>query len=131
MSESELVGTWQLVRTAAHASDGTPVLPPYGNESAMGIVSLAADGRMICVLCDSRAEMPDGLEREYNSYCGAYTYDGRQLVTRVDASANDDWFASEQVRDVSFEGDLLVLRPPPRITNGKTLQRVLYWQKID
>ena len=126
----DLTGTWQLVRTSSSAGDGAPMPAPYGGEHAMGLVSFNADGRMICVLCDSRPNIPHGAAREFNSYCGAYSYDGKHLSTKVDASSNDAWFDTDQVRDVSFEGELMVLRPPLRTYSAQAEQRVLYWQRI-
>jgi hypothetical protein len=45
--------------------------------------SFTAEGRMMSVVCDGRAELPSGVRREYSSYCGAYTFDGARLATRV------------------------------------------------
>lgn len=126
----DLTGTWELVRSTSTAADGSAMPAPYGGDEAMGLVSFREDGRMVCVLCDSRAQLPENTPREYNSYCGAYTFDGKQLSTAVDASSNDGWFQTDQVRDVSVEGDLLVLRPPLRAYADKAEQRVLYWRKI-
>lgn len=109
-----LAGTWQLVRTESVAEDGSAMPAPCGGDSAMGLVSFGNDGRMVAVLCDSTPAMPPGAAREYNSYCGAYTYDGKELSTRVDAASNPQWVGTDQVRDVAFDGEVLVLRPPLR-----------------
>src|SRR3546814_8562170 len=78
----------------------------------MGIVTFTADGRMMAVLCDGRAELPaDWPGREYNSYCGNYRFDGETLVTTVDAASDPSRFAP-QIRRVSFDGERMVLRPP-------------------
>jgi hypothetical protein len=37
---------------------------------------------------------------------------------------------TDQVREVSFEGELMVLRPPVREINGVAQQRVRKWAKI-
>ena len=64
--------------------------PPYG-EKPRGLLVFYADKRMMSVLCDGRSELPDGeTVREYNSYCGNYEYDGKTLVTHVDASADPE-----------------------------------------
>lgn len=124
-----LTGTWQMVHTECINTDGELLAAPYGPEG-MGLLSLSADGRMICVLCEGGKEPVDGQAREYNSYCGSYQFDGKQLITRVDACSNPQWMGSDQIRDVSFENDVLVLRP----TNGSGPQgqgqRVLHWVKI-
>jgi Lipocalin-like domain len=66
------------------------------------------------VVCDGRKELPEGVSREYSSYCGNYTYDGKKLVTRVDAASDPNRIGSDQVRGVRFEGARIVLIPPPR-----------------
>ena len=71
---NDIVGTWRLVSTSGHDDNGNPTPPPYGAK-AMGVVVFQADGRMAAVLCDSAPSLPEG-ERQYNSYCGNYTFDG-------------------------------------------------------
>jgi hypothetical protein len=79
----------------------------------LGRLTLTADGRMMSVVCDGRTELPAGVRREYSSYCGTYTYDGERLVTRVDAASDPTRIGSDQVRGVRFEGERMVLIPPP------------------
>jgi hypothetical protein len=126
----DIVGTWRLVQGTSTAEDGTPMPPPYGGAKAMGRVTLNADGRMVAVLCDGRVALPEGERREYTSYCGTFSFDGKQLITRVDACSDPARFGTDQIRDVSFEGDLMVLRPPVRVIDGVAQQRVLRWEKI-
>ncbi len=126
----DITGTWRLVDGTSTSDDGTPMPPPYGGEKAMGRVTLNGDGRMVAVLCDGRTEISDGESREYTSYCGNYTFDGATLITRVDACSDPARMGTDQVRKVSFEGDLMVLRPPVRMINGVAQQRVLRWEKI-
>lgn len=126
---TSVTGTWRLVRTASRDANGKELPAPYGGQP-MGRVVLAVDGRMMAVLCDGRRNVPAGEARDYNSYCGNYTYDGKQLVTTVDAASDPGRIGSDQVRDVRFEGALMVLRPPPRAYHGPVEQRELYWEKI-
>jgi hypothetical protein len=121
-----VVGTWRLVKTEAHDGSGKPLPEPYGGKG-MGRLVLGADGRMASVVVDPRRDLPPGTERDYSSYCGNYTVDGAVLTTRVDAASDSARLGSDQVRQVNFDGDLMVLRPPPR-PNGE--HRVLTWEKI-
>ena len=127
----DVVGTWRLVRASATNEVGGPAAySPYGGENAQGRVTLGADGRMMAVLCDGTMTMGDSRTREYLSYCGNFTYDGRQLITKVDAASDPARLNTEQVRDVSFEDDLMVLRPPLQAYRGAPEQRVLVWKQI-
>lgn len=126
-----VTGTWALERAVATAADGRTLPAPYGGKP-MGRVVLGADGRMMAVTCDGRASLPAGERRDYSSYCGNYTYDGKRLVTRVDAASDPSRIGSDQVRDVRFEGEFMVLRPPlrPYASGAAPEQRELWWRKI-
>jgi hypothetical protein len=126
---ADVTGTWRLVRVESQDAEGRPLPVPYGGHGT-GRVVLGADGRMMAVLCDGRREVPAGEKREYSSYCGNYTFDGTTLVTRVDAASDPARVGSDQVRDVRFEGGLMVLRPPLRTYGGPAEQRALYWERI-
>jgi hypothetical protein len=96
----------------------------------MGRVTFNADGRMMAVLCDGRPSLPDGTARDYASYCGNYRFDGSRVITRVDAASDAARLGTDQVREVRFEGDRMILRPPPRPRGDVTEQRELSWQRI-
>ena len=125
-----IIGTWRLVAATARDKDGRPLPEPYGGKG-MGRVAFTADGRMMAVTCDGRPELPAGAERGYSSYIGSYNYDGSRLVTRVDGSSDPSRIGSDQVREVSFEGDdRMILRPPPRPATGGEEYREIAWQRI-
>jgi len=124
-----IVGTWKLVRATARDAAGLARPSPYGGK-ALGRVTFTADGRMMSVVCDGRKELPPGVSREYNSYCGNYTFDGERLVTRVDAASDPSRIGSDQVRGVRFEGERMVLIPPPRRTGETEERREIAWERI-
>jgi hypothetical protein len=121
-----VVGTWRLVKAEAHDGNGNSLPAPYGGQG-MGRLTLSAEGRMASVVVDPRPELPPGTARDYSSYCGNYAVDGATLTTRVDAASDPTRLGSDQVRQVSFDGDFMVLRPPPRV-GGE--HRVPTWEKI-
>jgi Lipocalin-like domain len=124
-----IVGTWKLLNATARDAAGAVRPPPYGGKG-LGRVTFTADGRMMSVVCDGRPELPAGVSREYSSYCGNYTYDGTRLVTRVDAASDLSRVGSDQVRGVRFEGERMVLIPPPRRTGENEEQREITWERI-
>jgi len=124
-----VVGVWKLAGGAMTDPSGKKVGVPYGPRG-MGLVSLTADGRMMAVLVDGRARLPDGARREYSSYCGNYTFDGTTLITTVDAAADPARIGSQQVRKVRFEGDRMILVPPVVELNGAKVTRELAWERI-
>ena len=69
---------------------------------------------MMAALSDGRADLPTGTKREYGGYCGDYTFDGTTLTTTVDAAPNQALVGTVQTRGVRFEGERMILRPPPR-----------------
>src|SRR5476649_2088844 len=125
----DVAGVWKLVAAKTTDPSGKVVAVPYGPRG-MGIVSLTPDGRMMAVLVDGRSKLPEGTTREYSSYCGNYTFDGSTLITTVDASSDPARLSVPQVRKVRFQGDLMILVPPPGEANGVKLDCELTWEKI-
>ena len=127
---NSIVGTWRLVRVEAFDADGKPQANAYGG-APMGRLMLTNGGRMMAMTGDGRPTLPAGQVREYNTYAGTYTFDGKRLVTRVDSCSNPAYMGTDQVRDVGHDGALMVLRPPLRTYAGRPPeQRVLYWEQL-
>ncbi len=126
----DIVGTWRLYKTSAKDDAGKAMHPPYG-EKPRGLLVFYPDKRMMSVLVDSREKLPPGeATREYNSYCGNYEYDGKTLVTHVDASATPSRVGGDQTRFIHFDGDHLVLTQKPRLWQGVMQHRELHWERI-
>jgi len=89
-----------------------------------------ADRRMMAALSDGRTDLPAGTRRDYGGYCGDYTFDGATLTTHVDAAPNPALIGTAQVRGVRFDGDRMVLKPPPREIDGVLHHRELTWERI-
>lgn len=129
-ASKDLIGTWRLVRTRAWDDTGAPLPPPYGPEPR-GLLAFHDNARMMCVLNDGRADGRAPGEREYASYVGTYRFADDILVTRVDGSADPQRLGTEQVRKVRFEGDEVVLVPPPRRHEGFNEHRELTWERLE
>ena len=124
-----IIGTWKMAAAAARDRNGNPLPAPYGGKG-MGRVMFNAEGRMMAVTCDGRPQLPAGMVRAYSSYCGNYTFDGTRLITRVDAASDPSRIGSDQVREVSFDGDRMILRPPPRQGEAGEEYREITWERI-
>jgi len=129
MIDKRIIGTWRLIHTKGLDDDGNLLPPPFG-PIPNGIVCFQADGRMYCVLCDGRAELPVDEARQFISYAGNYIFDGMTLSTRVDASSDAGRVGSDQIRKVRFEKEAMVLAPPRRLYAGKMQHQELLWERI-
>jgi hypothetical protein len=129
--DNRIVGIWKLVDSSARGPDGAAMPRPYGPEG-MGLVTFKPNGRMMAVLNDARAVVPEGVVREYVSYSGTYTFDGQTLVTRVDGSSIARIaLGGDQVRGVKFDGDdRMTLTPPPLAVAGVDVRRELVWERV-
>lgn len=129
MIDQRIIGTWRLKSTKGVDDSGKLLAPPYG-PVPNGVVCFQADGRMYCVLCDGRAQLPEGEPRQYMSYAGNYSFDGATLSTRVDASLDASRIGGDQVRSVRFENGGMVLAPPRRLYAGVMQHQELFWERV-
>lgn len=127
-----IIGTWACVGIEAVDANGKPTTTaPFGGENFIGRVVFTKDGRMSAAITDARSKIPEGEIREYSCYAGAYTFDGNTLITKVDACSDPERMGTEQLRTVSFHGELMILQPPLRSYGNKPAERrTLRWKKI-
>ena len=88
------------------------------------------NGRMLAALCNGDADLGSASKREYSSYGGTYTFDGRLLDCLVDIAADTSRIGGHQVREVVLEGRRMTLRPPTRAYGGAPQQRELVWERV-
>lgn len=129
-AKSDITGTWALVRGIRTGPNGEARPAPYGGETGIGRVCLLPSGQLMAVLCDMRKDVPTGVEREFSSYCGNYTFDGRQLVTTVFANSDPARLGGAQIRNVTFEGKYMVLRHAPATGPAPGDRREMYWERL-
>jgi hypothetical protein len=117
-----LLGTWKMVswqREVLATGGRTDALGP----EPVGYFHYGADGR--CSVIVVRRDRPtpttlppteDERVRLYDSmlaYAGTYTVDDEKVVHHVDASWNQIWTGTDQVRFYQLEGDKLTFRSAP------------------
>ncbi len=129
MIDPRIIGTWRLKSTKGIDDNGEVMPPPYG-PVPNGVLCVQADGRMYCVLCDGRAELPAGESRQFMAYAGNCTFDGTTLSTRVDASSDASRIGGDQVRAVRFQNDGVILAPPRRLYAGVMQRQELFWERV-
>ena len=139
--KDKLVGTWKLVSAVSedlatgqntNIYKGTPV----------GFITYGADGRVMTIVVDSTRKKPaanvataaeaEALFRSMAAYAGTFTIKGNQVIHRPDASWNETWTGTDQIREYKFDGERLMLAtaPSPDPFTGKMSVRTLVWEKI-
>jgi hypothetical protein len=139
--KDRLIGTWKLV-SAVSEELATRVTTDIYKGTPVGFITYGAEGRVMTIVVDSTRKKPAGpvataseaeaLFRSMAAYAGTYTIRGNQIIHRPDASWNETWTGTDQVRDYRFDGERLILAtaPSPDPFTGKMSIRMLVWEKI-
>ena len=108
-----------------------------------GYLSFGSDCRMYEILVkESRvvpaalvATDPESIElyRGLISYAGTYAIDGNRIIHHIEASWNQAWTGTTQVRQFNIDGKSLYIRTGPSKSpiTGKQSSSVLIWTKIE
>jgi len=121
-------GIWALQQAQAWDANGQPLSAPYG-QRPMGTI-VFENGRMLAALCNGDADLGSATRREYSSYGGTYTFNGKILEVLVDIASDQTRIGGRQVREVVLEGRYMTLRPPTRAYGGAPQQRELLWERV-
>jgi hypothetical protein len=136
----QLLGTWELVRWETSYDDGRTIYPM--GEDAKGYILYTTDGYMTAALF--RGDRPNFETGEaltandaekvagwdsYYSYGGPYELDGDRVIHTVVHSIYPNWLGGTQVREISFEGDHLILTTPPQKTRRGTQNSRVIWRR--
>ena len=138
MPESSLLGSWKLVSFEVELRNSTERQRPFGT-NPNGYLILGSDGRMMALLTagERKPGQKDGevaaLFRTMMSYTGRYRVDGGQFITTVDASWNESWNGSEQVRFWEIKDERLVIRnqwaPSATVGGAPMAQATATWMR--
>jgi Lipocalin-like domain len=139
--KDKLVGTWKLV-SAVSEDLATGQKTNIYKGTPVGFIAYGADGRVMTIIVDSPRPKPAGatataaeaeaLFRTMASYAGSYTIRGNQVIHRPDASWNETWTGTDQIRNYKFDGEHLMLAtaPSPNPFTGQMSVRTLTWEKV-
>jgi hypothetical protein len=136
-----LIGTWKLVE-AVNEDLATGEKTNIYKGGPVGFITYGAEGRMMAIVVDSGRKKPEGniatgaeaeaLFRSMTAYAGSYMIKGSQIIHHVDASWNQTWTGTDQIRNYRFDGDRLSLAtaPSPNPFTGKMSVRTFVWEKV-
>lgn len=136
----QLLGTWELVRWETSYDDGRTIYPM--GEDAKGFIMYTTDGYMSAALfrgnrpnfetgealTASDAEKVAGWD-SYYSYGGPFEIDGDRVIHTVAHTIYPNWLGGTQVREISFEGEHLILTTPPQKTRRGTQNSRVIWRR--
>ncbi|NKY48482.1 lipocalin-like domain-containing protein [Nocardia cerradoensis] len=124
MTATDLVGTWELVSyydidDADVRSEG-----PLG-PAPRGLLIYTAQGSVSVSMMrtgDTTAAPP------FMGYAGTWRTTGMAVVHAISVCSNPAWAGTEQVRQLSLDGDVLTLIGAAQV-DGRTQRRILTWRR--
>jgi hypothetical protein len=140
-NKESIVGTWKLLSYWNVSSSGERSAP-YG-EHPTGFITYTRDGHMSAIIsADGRKPMSTldrfsaGTEERvaafstFLAYAGTYTFTGDKVVHHVQAAWLQSWVGTDVVRQVTMQGDKVILRTEPREFRGMSQVGELTWQRV-
>jgi Lipocalin-like domain len=141
-SEESIVGTYRLISSQRLITDTGEKEDSYG-KNPTGFITYGSDGRMMAIITFSNRSKPESLDkltdpqraelfRSMLAYAGTYKFSGNQVEHHIDASWNEIWTGTTQIRDIKKEGERLVFttKPAPFPRDGKMSINTLVWEKV-
>jgi hypothetical protein len=141
-SEESIVGTYRLISSQRLITDTGEKEDSYG-KNPTGFITYGSDGRMMAIITFSNRSKPESLDkltdpqraelfRTMLAYAGTYKFSGNQVEHHIDASWNEIWTGTTQIRDIKKEGERLVFttKPAPFPRDGKMSINTLVWEKV-
>ncbi|SUA43425.1 Uncharacterised protein [Nocardia africana] len=124
MTATDLVGTWELVSyydidDADVRSEG-----PLG-PAPRGLLIYTAQGSVSVSMMRTGdiAAAP-----AFMGYAGTWRTAGKAVVHAISVCSNPAWAGTEQVRQMSLDGDVLTLIGAAQV-DGRTQRRILTWRR--
>jgi hypothetical protein len=137
-----VVGTWKLVSVASTTDKDETDKAALGQHPS-GILTYAADGRMMAIISDDGRKplsIPDRVaapaeERAeaystFMAYAGRYTFTCDKVVHHVEVASLQNWVNTDQTRFVALEADRLHVRNTPQLRNGVMVTLESVWERV-
>jgi len=135
-----LIGTWQMLDWYNVTQDGQKHYPLGPN--ATGYISYSADGYVFVHLMaadrqlyetndpfgGSTTEDTTALKSQI-TYAGPYTYHGDKVIHHVTHSSFPNWVGTDQVRNINFDDDKLILSIGGAMFQGKVVTASVIWKR--
>ena len=127
-AREDLPGAWRLVSMIARSSNGD-VRYPFGTE-ASGLIMWDAHGWFSAQIAPG-GEGASGDPLQYGAYFGTWEIDDAagELVHHVAGSFTERLRGTDQRRGFTFEGNRLMLQPPPTVTESETVTTTVTWER--
>jgi hypothetical protein len=135
------IGTWKLQSFSDEDLETGQTIDLFGAHPG-GYLSYGPDGRMSAILLKEGRQAPADLiptdaERValysgFIAYAGTYSIDGDRISHHIDASWNEAWTGTTQVRQFEIRGDTLTIRtlPAKNPLTGRQSSAVLIWSRV-
>ena len=136
-----LIGTWRLI-AAEREEIPSGTKTAFLGDNPTGFLHYMPEGRMLALITRAGRKAPadrianaaeaEALIRSMISYGGRYECVGSEVIHHCDISWNESFTGTVQKRTVTFDGDRLILSPPPSPdpTDGTVSVRRLIWEKL-
>jgi len=133
-TSTALLGTWKMVSWQREIVATAERFDALGRDP-VGYINYGADGRVLLLIVSRdrpapQAALPSDREKlalfdSMMAYAGTYTLDAEKIVHHIDASWNEAWTGSDQIRFYKVDGDTLTIRGAPA-KDPQTGQEVVY-----
>jgi hypothetical protein len=133
----QIIGTWALV-SVVYEDQATKERTPVYGEHPKGIQIATPAGRWLALMTGEGRPIPKtDADRakaltSMIAYTGRYRVEGGKVITKVEAAWNQAWVGTDQIREVRFEGDRLLLQSPPMPhpnINNTVVRVIVEWER--
>jgi hypothetical protein len=137
-----LLGTWKMLSWYREFLDTGEKIDALGPDP-VGYISYGPDGRVMTLITGKDRKAPAGsvptddeklhLFDTMLAYAGSYTLDEEKVVHRPDASWNQTWTGTDQVRFYKLDGNTLTISgaPAPDPYTGRPIIHRIVFQKLE